>query len=97
MMVRAPWWRRQRVGRDGGGDGSPDQRLDVRGRRGGGAEMSNGGGGASVTAGVGGGVLQCRRRRERVRHMPIKSHDARKTGSSRRRGIDAGSGSDFRW
>jgi hypothetical protein len=59
--------------------------------------MSNGGGGAPMTGGIGGGVLQCRRRRERVRRTPITSHDAQWTGSPRRRKIDADGGSDFRW
>jgi hypothetical protein len=59
--------------------------------------MSNGGGGATVMGGVSGRVLQCRRRKERVRHTPIESHDTRRAGSPGRRGCDAGSGSDFWW
>jgi hypothetical protein len=42
--------------------------------------MSNDGGGAPVMGGVGGVVLQCWRRRERVRCTPIETHDARRTG-----------------
>jgi hypothetical protein len=68
----------------------------MRGQSGGGAVMSNIGGGALVTGGIGGVVLQCRRRRERVRHMPIESHDAQRTGSPRRRKIDAGGGEAVR-
>jgi hypothetical protein len=59
--------------------------------------MFNGGGAAPVMGGISGAVLQCWKRRERVRRTPIVSHDARRTGSPRRRKIDAGSDSDFRW
>jgi hypothetical protein len=58
--------------------------------------MSNIGGGALVMGGIGGVVLQCRRRRERVRHTPIESHDARRTGSPRKRKIDTGGGEAVR-
>jgi hypothetical protein len=37
--------------------------------------MSHSGGGAPVMGGTGGGVLQCRRRRDRVRRTPLMSHD----------------------
>jgi hypothetical protein len=46
--------------------------------------MSHSGGGAPVMGGTGGGVLQCRRRRDRVRRTPLVSHDT-------------GGGSGFRW
>jgi hypothetical protein len=59
--------------------------------------MSHGGKGTLVMGSVGGGVLQCWRRKERVRCTPIESHDVRRAGSLRRRGCDADSGSDFRW
>jgi hypothetical protein len=38
------------------GEGSPEQRLDVRGRSGGGAAMSHSGEGAPVMGGASGGV-----------------------------------------
>jgi hypothetical protein len=41
--------------------------------------MSHGGRGAPVTGGAGGGVLQHRRRGEKVRCTPLVSHDARRT------------------
>jgi hypothetical protein len=75
----------QHAWRGGGGDGSPEQRLDVWGQSGGGATMSNSGGGAPVMGGIVGRVLQCRRRRERMRCTPIASHDAQRTDSPRRR------------
>jgi hypothetical protein len=59
--------------------------------------MSNGGGGAPVMGGVGGVVLQCQMRRERVRHTPIGSHDAWRTDSPRMLKIDARGGPDSRW
>jgi hypothetical protein len=58
--------------------------------------MSHGGGGAPVTGGTGGGILQHRKGKERVRRTPLASHDARRTGLSRRRRLDAGGGSIFR-
>jgi hypothetical protein len=44
-----------------------------------------------------GGVLQCRRGKERVRRTPLASHDARRTGLSRRQRLDTGGGSVFWW
>jgi hypothetical protein len=41
--------------------------------------MSHGGRGAPVTGNAGGGVLQHRRRREKVRRTPLVSHDAWRT------------------
>jgi hypothetical protein len=41
--------------------------------------MSHGGGGAPVTGDDGGRVLQHQRRGEKVRRMPIASHDAWRT------------------
>jgi hypothetical protein len=52
--------------------------------------LSHSGGGALIKGGTGGGVLQCWRRRERVRRTPFVSHDARRTGLLRRWGLDAG-------
>jgi hypothetical protein len=52
--------------------------------------MSHGRGGAPITGGISGGVLQCLRRRERVRCTPLVSHDAERTGLPRRQRLDAG-------
>jgi hypothetical protein len=60
---------------------------------GGNATMFNVGGGAPMMGGV---VLQCWRRRERVRRTPIESHNAQRTGSPRRQKIDTGSGEAVR-
>jgi hypothetical protein len=57
--------KRRREHREGGGEGSPEQRLEVRGRSGGSAAMSHVGGGTPITGGTGGGVLQHRRRGRR--------------------------------
>jgi hypothetical protein len=51
--------------------------------------MSHSGKGAPVT---GGKVLQCRRRRERVRRTPLVSHNARRTSLPRRWRLNAGVG-----
>jgi hypothetical protein len=48
-------WRREHY--EGGGEGSPEQRLNVWGQSGGGAVMSHGGGGTPVTGGASGKVL----------------------------------------